>query len=215
MATKPIKPKTSRLAPRLIMQAGPNIGQEYIVTKDALIIGRSEQCDIVISDPLVSRRHSQIIWDGAYCTIEDLGSTNGTYINEQRLTQPYVLRAGDRVRVADVILEFGDPQATLIGLKWPKLRLEPPNRVYVSHRAIELTTKEFALFAFLHDRSDRICSKADIAAAVWPDYTGEVFDYQIESLIKRLRAKIEADPDDPKIIVTLRGRGYRLIKADT
>ena len=85
--------------------------------------------------------------------------------------------------------------------------------MYLNRKAVELSSKEFALLAFLHDHAEQICSKADIAAAVWPDYGGEVFDYQIESLVKRLRQKIEADPDNPKLVVTLRGRGYRLMKS--
>jgi pSer/pThr/pTyr-binding forkhead associated (FHA) protein len=213
MATIPLKPGTLRFAPRLVVQTGPNPGCEYIVTQDALVVGRHEECDIVIANPLVSRRHSQITWDGAYCTLEDLGSTNGTYVNGQRLLQPRVLRSGDEVRVGDLVLVFNDPQATLTGLKWPKLLLEPPNRVYVNRKAAELSSKEFALLTYLYDHAERICSKHDIAAAVWPDYDGEVFDYQIESLIKRLRQKIEVNPEDPQIIVTLRGRGYQLIKS--
>ncbi len=212
MATHPLKPKTARFAPRLIVQAGPHVGHEFVLTKEIVVLGRNEQCDIVIADPLVSRRHSQITCDGSYCAIEDLGSTNGTFVNDQRLTQPRVLRSGDRVRVADSVLEFNDPQATLTSLKLPALLIEPPNRVYLNRKAVELSSKEFALLAFLHDHADQICSKADIAAAVWPDYDGEVFDYQIESLIKRLRLKIEADPEEPRFIITIRGRGYRLIK---
>jgi pSer/pThr/pTyr-binding forkhead associated (FHA) protein len=211
--TKPLKIKTKRLVPRLIVQSGPEIGHEFLVLKDVTLIGRSEQCDIVIANPLVSRRHSQITWDGTYCTLEDLGSTNGTFVNEQRLTAAHVLRVGDRVRVADVVLTFNDPQATLTGLKWPALLLDPPNRVYVNRKPVELSQKEFALLGFLYDHAERICTKAEIATAVWPDYHGEVFDYQVESLIRRLRQKIEVDPEEPKLIVTLRGRGYRLVKS--
>jgi hypothetical protein len=213
MATRSLKPTTTRFTPRLIMQTGPAAGQEFLLAMDVLLLGRSRPCDIVIADPLVSRRHSQISCDGSYCTIEDLGSTNGTFVNDQRLTQPRVLRSGDRVRVADSVLVFDDPQATLTGLKWPKLLLELPNRVYVNRTATDLSAKEFALLTYLYDQAGRICSKRDIAAAVWPDYDGEVFDYQIESLIKRLRQKIEVNPEVPQIIVTLRGRGYQLIKA--
>lgn len=213
MSTLPLKPKTARFAPRLIVQAGPSVGHEFVLIKDVVLLGRSDQCDIVIADPLVSRRHSQIACDGSYCSIEDLSSTNGTFVNDQRLTQPRVLRSGDRVRVADSVLVFDDPQATLTGLKLPALLLEPPNRVYLNRKAVELSGKEFALLVHLHDHADQICSKPDIAAAVWPDYDGEVFDYQVESLVKRLRQKIEANPDEPRFIVTVRGRGYRLIKA--
>jgi hypothetical protein len=209
--TQPLKPQMARFAPRLIVQAGPNAGHEFVLVKDVVLLGRNDQCYIVIADPLVSRRHSQITCDGPYCTIEDLGSTNGTFVNDQRLDQPRILRDGDQIRVADSLLVFNDPQATLTDLNLPVLLLEPPNRVYLNREAVELSRKEFALLAFLYDHVDQVCSKPDIAAAVWPD--DEAFDYQIEGLIKRLRQKIETDPDDPKLIVTLRGRGYRLIKA--
>ncbi len=211
--TKPLK-RTDRFLPRLKIQSSSETAREIIVRKEITLIGRNEQCDIMIDDPLISRRHSQITWDGAYCTIEDLNSTNGTFVNGQRLNQPRVLKNGDQVRVAEVTLTFGDPQATIIGLKWPVLMLDPAaNRAYVNRKPIELSTKEFTLLAYLHDQADRFCSKDEIAKAVWPDYEGEVFDYQIESLIRRLRQKIERDPDDPRLITTMRGRGYRLVKS--
>ena len=211
MVTQPLQPKTAHFAPRLIVQTGPHAGREFVLVKDVVLLGRSDQCYIVIADPLVSRRHSQITCDGPYCTIEDLGSTNGTFVNDQRLAQPRILRSGDQIRVADSVLVFDDPQATLTGLELPALLLEPPHRVYLNRQAVELSSKEFALLAFLHDHADQICSKPDLAAAIWPDR--EVFDYQVEGLIKRLRQKIETDPDDPQLVVTLRGRGYRLIKS--
>jgi pSer/pThr/pTyr-binding forkhead associated (FHA) protein len=122
--TRPLKHRTSRLAPRLVIESGPSKGDEYIVRKPVTLIGRNESCDLVVSDPLVSRRHCQILWDGVYCTVEDLGSTNGTFVNNQQLTAAYSLRPGDRLQVADVVFHFADPQATLIGHNWPKLKIE-------------------------------------------------------------------------------------------
>jgi pSer/pThr/pTyr-binding forkhead associated (FHA) protein len=55
--TRPLKPRTSRLAPRLVIENGLNKGDEYIVRKPVTLIGRSESCDLIVSDPLVSRRH--------------------------------------------------------------------------------------------------------------------------------------------------------------
>ena len=106
-----------------------------------------------------------------------------------------------------------DPQATLIGHKWPKLKIDgATQRVSVNGEAIELSTKENALLIYLDEHSDRICSKEELGKAVWPEYKGDVFDYQVESLIKRLRQKLEPDADASHLIVTVRGRGYRLIK---
>ena len=54
-------------------------------------------------------------------------------------------------------------------------------------------------------------SKQEIAAVVWPEYHADVGDYQVESLIKRLREKLEPDPRNPVLILTVRGRGYKVI----
>jgi hypothetical protein len=211
--TRPLKPRTSRLAPRLVIDSGPNKGDEYVVRKPATLIGRNEACDLIVSDPLVSRRHCQILWDGVYCTVEDLGSTNGTYINGQPLGAAYALRPGDRLQVADVVFLFTDPQATLVGHRWPKLKIDRVTKhVTVNDNPIELSAKEYALLLYLDEHADRICTKEELTQAVWPEYTGDVFDYQVESLIKRLRQKLEPDAEESHLVVTLRGRGYRLIK---
>jgi hypothetical protein len=211
--TRPLKPRTSRLAPRLAVESGPGTGDEYLVRKAVTLIGRNEGCDLVVNDPLVSRRHCQILWDGVYCTVEDLGSTNGTYVNGQLLTAAHALRPGDHLQVADVVFTFADPQATLAGYTSPNLKIEQAaRRVTVNHEAVELSAKEYDLLLYLDQHSDRICSKAELAKAVWPEYQGDVFDYQVESLIRRLRQKLEPDAEEPHLVVTIRGRGYRLIR---
>jgi pSer/pThr/pTyr-binding forkhead associated (FHA) protein len=213
MATKTLKPRISRLAPRLHIESGPQQDDEYIVRKPTTLIGRHEACDLVVDDAQVSRRHCRISWDGVYCTLEDLGSTNGTFVNGQPLTAAYALRPGDKVQVANVIFQFIDPQATLVGHKWPKLKIErPTRRVTVNGAPIELSAKEYTLLLFLDDHADRICSREEITTAVWPEYKGSVFDYQVESLIKRLRQKLEPDAEESHLVVTIRGRGYRLVK---
>src|SRR5512136_2227310 len=152
--TRPLKPRTSRQAPRLVIEGGLNKGDEYIVRKPVTLIGRNESCDLIVSDPLVSRRHCQILWDGVYCTVEDLGSTNGTYVNGQPLTAAYALRPGDRLQVADVVFHFADPQATLIGHKRPKLKIErTAKRVAVNDEWVELSAKEYALLVYLDEHS--------------------------------------------------------------
>ena len=80
---------------RLVMRSGPSIGQIYPLEKSEMVIGRDLGNDIVISDSEVSRRHSRIFKQGNNYVIEDLGSTNGTFVNGQRLTGSYVLRPGE------------------------------------------------------------------------------------------------------------------------
>jgi DNA-binding winged helix-turn-helix (wHTH) protein len=83
--------------------------------------------------------------------------------------------------------------------------------VSVNGEVIDLSAKEYALLLYLDEHSDRICSKEELSKAVWPEYKGAVFDYQVESLIKRLRRKLEPEAEEPHLVVTIRGRGYRLI----
>ncbi len=213
MPTRPLKYRTARLAPRLVFQNGARQGEEFIVRKSTTLLGRSDSCDITLPDQLVSRRHCHIIWDGVYYTLEDLRSTNGTFVNDQRLVEPHILHSGDVIRVAGTSLSFNDPQATVVFKKQPRLVIDTTTqRVTVNDQLVELSAKEYALLSYLHKHSARICSKEDIARAVWPDYQGDVFDYQVESLIKRLRQKLEPDAEQSRFVVTIYGKGYRLLK---
>jgi len=67
------------------------------------------------------------------------------------------------------------------------------------------------LLAHLHERHGQVCSKDEIGGAVWPEYHEGVYDYQIENLVRRLRAKLELDPASPQLLVTVRGMGYKLV----
>jgi DNA-binding winged helix-turn-helix (wHTH) protein len=85
--------------------------------------------------------------------------------------------------------------------------------VYVNGRAVPvLTDLEYRLMLLLYGQIDRICDKYRIVEAVWgEDYIEEVDDARIEKLVSRLRQKIEPDPSNPHYVVTVRGRGYRLL----
>ena len=85
--------------------------------------------------------------------------------------------------------------------------------VYVDGRAVPiLTDLEYRLMLLLYGQIDKICDKYHIVEAVWgEDYIEEVDDARIEKLVSRLRQKIEPDPSQPCYLVTVRGRGYRLL----
>jgi hypothetical protein len=77
----------------------------YPLAKDVLVIGRLEGCDVVLSDPGVSRRHAEVRREGDEWVLVDLGSTNGTTVNG-RPVRRHRLSPGDRIRVGETTIEF-------------------------------------------------------------------------------------------------------------
>jgi predicted component of type VI protein secretion system len=82
---------------QFVMSAGPTPGKVFPLEKDEIFIGRDLTNDIVINDAEISRRHARLVQQAEGYVLEDLGSTNGSFVNGQRLTAPYVLRAGETV----------------------------------------------------------------------------------------------------------------------
>ena len=97
-------------------------------------------------------------------------------------------------------------------LKFDGLEIDIEMRkVLRGNQKVELSPKEFELLAHLYSRPGLVCSKDEIGTAVWPEYQDGVYDYQIENLVRRLRLKLEPDPKNPQLLLTVRGRGYKLI----
>ncbi len=88
---------------RLIVRRGPQPNQIYPLDKSIVTLGRDITNDIVINDPEVSRHHCRLTQGGGGFTIEDLGSTNGTFINGQRLTGARPLSPGDMVGLGETV----------------------------------------------------------------------------------------------------------------
>jgi DNA-binding response OmpR family regulator len=190
-------------------------GREVSLVGENLSIGRAEDNDVALAqDRRVSRRHAELHREGAHWVLHDLDSTNGTFINEQRLTAPRPLHDGDVIGIGEATFTFSDPEATINDSAFPLLVYDArAGELWVDRQPVPLSAKELALFHFLYQAEGRICTKDEIGRAVWPEYQGEVFDYQIESLMKRLREKLEPDPREPVLLRTVRGRGYRLVRS--
>jgi len=88
--------------PRLVVERAPGhtAGMEYEVGTGA-VLGRGDQAEIRLDDPFASSRHARLVRQGGVVVVEDLGSTNGTYLNEELLSGPQPLHVGDRVRIGD------------------------------------------------------------------------------------------------------------------
>ncbi len=83
-----------------------SVEENYPVLKDS-VLGRSAKCDIPIDDPFLSQRHAAFIWRDGACYLQDLGSTNGTFLNGKRASgDPIELLSGDKIDLGQLSFIF-------------------------------------------------------------------------------------------------------------
>ena len=87
----------------ITMQVGPEPGLHVELQKGSVLLGRDPVCDVVINDGEVSRRHARLIAQSGGYVIEDLGSTNGTFVNDQRIRTMVPLRSGATFRLGETV----------------------------------------------------------------------------------------------------------------
>ena len=96
--------------PLIVMRSGPIPGSSFYLEKPEVTLGRDLSNDIPVPDQEISRRHARFVTrpDGVY--IEDLGSTNGTFINGVRISSPQRLNSGDLITLAETtVMSFEFP----------------------------------------------------------------------------------------------------------
>lgn len=101
------KPPKRRGAPtKLVVVEGANNGESAPLAHAPLLIGRGSDAAIRLDDDYVSTRHARVASDGEQWYVEDLGSTNGTYVGHARMTEPTPIQVGTQVRIGKTILEL-------------------------------------------------------------------------------------------------------------
>ena len=118
----------SPAAYRLIVRTGPNPGTAFDVVKERTMMGRDVTCDVVIGDAEVSREHARLTRTPGGYVVEDLGSTNGTFVNGERIMAPRVLNSGDLVGLSEnVTLTFSStsPESAATVMSTPQT-VPPP-----------------------------------------------------------------------------------------
>lgn len=100
---------------QFVMRSGPTPGVTFPLDGDSLTIGRDSTNGVAINDAEVSRKHSRLMFQGGKYVLEDLGSTNGTFVNGQRLAGPVVLKPGDVVSLGEQIVLMYDAIAADAG----------------------------------------------------------------------------------------------------
>ena len=92
--------------PCMVMIKGDFIGQVYEIGDGVTMVGRSDDVDLVISDTSISRKHALIVQRDGGFYLSDLGSTNGSFINNKAVDDPLPLTEGDKVLIGHVVFKF-------------------------------------------------------------------------------------------------------------
>jgi pSer/pThr/pTyr-binding forkhead associated (FHA) protein len=203
----------------LMVREGSSPRRQWTLQGAAIVIGRGEDCHVIIEDRQASRHHARITQTQDGYVLEDLGSKNGTFLNGQSLTVPAVLKDGDEIGIAFAArLSFVDAGATAPLLfkdeLGPGIRMDTEaKRVWVAGQELDppLSLAQYRLLELLYDNRSRVVGRDEVVSAVWAEDESEgVSEQAIDALARRLRERIaEADPDH-QYVVTVRGHGFRL-----
>jgi pSer/pThr/pTyr-binding forkhead associated (FHA) protein len=98
--------KSKRAARRVVIIEGNSHKGKSFELGDELVIGRSEKCHLVLDDTYVSQIHARIFAKDYTFMLEDLGSTNGTYLNRRRISAPTELQKGDQIKIGKTVMEL-------------------------------------------------------------------------------------------------------------
>ncbi len=208
--------------PVLVALQGPLEGKRWFL-KDLLIVGREPECSVMIEDRQVSRQHARLTNRNNACTLEDLGSKNGTYHNGDPVIDPVTLIDGDIIQIAllqkfsfyssDATMPIGDLDPSLL-LSLNKITLDKRSkRVWVGKKELSppLSAAQFRLLECLYEQAGKVISREDLISAIWQgeELVG-ISDQALDALIRRTRGRLaELDKTRPYLI-TIRGHGVRM-----
>ena len=153
------------MAPRFLLLYR---GLEVPVRDTPLLMGRHPKCDLFVAgDTLISRRHAQFRWMGNGVQVEDLGSTNGVFVDGERLSAPRLLEGGEKVTVGSHEVSVVRLPAT-VGPEqtWDENTPSmPPPDLSFEPESAPGTTRRAEMLDVLFDLAEKSLAKGDIAAA--------------------------------------------------
>ncbi len=106
VGARPAKAKRGRAAHQLIVTAGARAGTRITLGEQPITIGRAEDSTLVITDDYASARHARLVPRDGQWLLEDLGSTNGTYLDRTKVTGPTPVPLGVPIRIGRTALEL-------------------------------------------------------------------------------------------------------------
>jgi len=201
---------------RLVVQAPGGQRHDFPLAKPTTVIGRSQDCDLVLDYPYISRRHTRIERQRDDYTAVDFGSTNGTHVNGRRINEVQVLTPGDEIVLGEISITFlvsvpGESATTFFRptASESPIRCDSSSwRVWISGEQadLHLSLQEFELLSLLTSRYGTVCTRDELATAIWGK--GNYEYNMLHRLVHRLKEKL--GPENGALIASVPGRGYKI-----
>ena len=211
----------SELQATLVVRGGPNSGAIVALVGGSITMGRRSDNDIVVDETTVPRRHSLIMNTPGGYVVRDLNTTNGTFVNQNKLNQSeHVLRHGDQIKLggSDITIMFrqeGPRTLTLdtassvpVEAALPSI----PEQTVQPAAAAMLEIVDATLLSALGLRKGSVVSRSELLEELWPDEHDDVGkSLKLDEAVARLRSQLDQDPDNPVSLVTVGQFGYLLV----
>lgn len=209
--------------PILVITKGEQAGQRWTIEEQVFTIGRGGECDLILPERQVSREHIRIHHRNGEYFLEDLGSKNGTWVNDIQIESDTIkLEDGDEISIAmAVMMTFVGSEATaplvlekMRSQQSGRLRLDrDARRVFIQDEEVDppLSLPQYRLLELLYDGVGAVRTREEVVEYVWPDASSEgVSEQAIDALVRRLRDRLNTVDPDHQYVVTVRGHGFRL-----
>lgn len=186
---------------------------DYLLETDVCTIGRSPICQIVVQRQLVSRLHARIERSGLRFLLHDANSANGTFVNNRRINEPFLLTDRDVIGLGASagLIRFLDTDTTFV----PTTRLrydERALRFFLGQQPLELPPTQFKLLLHLYQHPGDVCTRDSCAIAIWGrDYDPGMDADALDRIVTNLRSQLRQIDPKADFINTRRGVGYELI----
>jgi len=195
-------------------------GQSWAI-KNELIIGRESDCDVLINDRQVSRKHAQILFNSDKLSLTDLNSKNGTMLNGEYVTSSAQLKDGDEIIIglvqefvivsSDATLPLGSGQLTEATTSMKLFIDQKARRIWIGEKELipALSVSQYKLLLYLYEHQGSVVTREQVVNAVWSEEEAiGVTEQALDALVRRLRDRLAKIDPTHDYILTVRGVGF-------
>jgi diguanylate cyclase (GGDEF)-like protein len=180
----------------MIYPSGTDMGRRFELTKPEITLGRDAASDIQIDRDSISRRHAKVVRRGDGWCVDDLGSTNGSYVNDEQVTSERPLRDGDFVKVGNTIFKFlvgGNIESAYYEEIYKMMIIDALTGAYNKRYFLEFLDKEIARCARYGRPLSLVLFDIDHFKKVNDTHGHLTGDFVLRELGRRLRSRIRKE----------------------